>query len=631
MTVLHTSSRIRNTHPLARVVLVGHVDHGKSTLIGRLLHETGSLPEGKLDMLKAISARRGMRFEWSFLLDSLQTERDQGITIDTSQIRLRTAARDILLIDAPGHFEFVRNMVTGAAQANAALILIDATEGVREQTRRHGYLLHLLGIRQIAVAVNKMDRIGFDEERFRALEAQIREALSALGLAPQAIVPISAREGDGVARRTDAIAWYRGPTILDVLDGVAPEAAAVDKPLRLPVQAVYKFDDRRIVAGRIETGLLKVGDRVTVMPSGKTATVRSIESWPAADASSSREAASAGYSVGITLDQDIFVERGHVIAAAQPSKAARRLRARLFWLRSDPLREGAAVTVRIGTAEVRGRVTAIRDVADPGSLQPAKTAVLGQNNVAEVDIALLAPLAADTQEVNPHTSRLVIDVNGSIAAGGLVQWIDENAEGASRPANVVAVGSAISAAERAERLGHHGAVLWLTGLPGSGKSTLARAVERRVFEQGGAPVLLDGDTLRTGLNSDLGFTAAERAENVRRLAETAAHLARQGLIAIVAAVSPAAADRARARAIAGTSFFEVHVSTPREVCESRDPKGHYREARAGRIVGFTGLDGSYEPPSAPDLAIDTSRTALDTGVDEVARLLASAGILISRR
>jgi bifunctional enzyme CysN/CysC len=236
-----------------RIVIVGHVDHGKSTLIGRLLHETGSLPDGKLETLKAVSARRGMKFEWSFLLDALQTERDQGITIDTSQIHFRTAARDFVLIDAPGHAEFLRNMITGAAQADAALLIVDAAEGVRDQTRRHGYLLHLLGVRQVAVVINKMDRIGFDAERFREIEAEITAHLAGLGLTPTAVIPISARHGDGVARRTDAIAWHDGPTVLAALDAFAPARRATDLPLRFPVQAIYKFDDRRIVAGRVES------------------------------------------------------------------------------------------------------------------------------------------------------------------------------------------------------------------------------------------------------------------------------------------------------------------------------------------------------------------------------------------
>ena len=315
------SARIANARPLVRTVIVGHVDHGKSTLIGRLLHETGNIPDGKLDSIKAVSGRRGMPFEWSFLLDALQTERDQGITLDTSQIRFRTPSRDIVLIDAPGHAEFLRNMITGASQADAALLIIDAAEGVRDQTRRHGYLLHLLGIHQVAVVINKMDRVGFDEQRFHEIEAEIVSYLAGFGLTATAIIPISARNGDGVAQRTPSIAWHTGPTVLDVLDHFSPAKPLADLPLRIPVQAVYKFDDRRIIAGRIETGRVAVGDEIAFSPRGTTARIQSIEEWPVPDESRIPRRARAGQSVGLTLDRQIFVDRGDVISAAHmPSK-----------------------------------------------------------------------------------------------------------------------------------------------------------------------------------------------------------------------------------------------------------------------------------------------------------------------
>src|SRR3954466_5587459 len=293
--------RRADNRPLVRIVIVGHVDHGKSTLIGRLLHETGSLPVGKVESLKAFSERRGMPFEWSFLLDALQTERDQGITLDTSQIHFRTAARDIVLIDAPGHAEFLRNMITGASQADAALLLIDAAEGVRDQTRRHGYLLHLLGIHQVAVVINKMDRVDFSEQRFHEIEAEIVDHFSSLGVTATAIIPISARHGDGIAKRTPSIAWHTGPTVLEVLDRFAPARPAAELALRIPVQAVYKFDDRRIIAGRVETGRVAIGDEIVIMPRGKKARVQSIESWPVSDESRVPHEALTGQSVGVTL------------------------------------------------------------------------------------------------------------------------------------------------------------------------------------------------------------------------------------------------------------------------------------------------------------------------------------------
>jgi bifunctional enzyme CysN/CysC len=411
--------------PLVRVVIVGHVDHGKSTLIGRLLHETGGLPDGKLDTLKAVSARRGMAFEWSFLLDALQTERDQGITIDTSQIRLRTPTRDVVLIDAPGHAEFLRNMITGAAQADAALLMIDAGEGVRDQTRRHGYLLHLLGVSQVAVVINKMDRIDFDQRRFHAIETEITSHLTGLGLTPTSIIPISARNGDGVTRRTPPIAWHEGPTVLEALDAFAPARKRSELALRMPVQAVYKFDDRRIIAGRLESGRIAVDDDIVIMPAGKHARVRSIEAWPVPDGAPWPRAATAGQSVGITLDREIFLERGDVVSAvASPAIAGKRLRARVFWLHANPLAVGGKIVARIGTAETDGVITAIERAVDPGLLVSAGAQVIGENHVGEIAIELSQPLAADPYTVDTATGRIVLELDGRIAGGGLVLSVE---------------------------------------------------------------------------------------------------------------------------------------------------------------------------------------------------------------
>jgi bifunctional enzyme CysN/CysC len=597
--------------PLVRIVIVGHVDHGKSTLIGRLLHETGSLPDGKLESLKAVSARRGMPFEWSFLLDALQTERDQGITLDTSQIRFRTPSRDFVLIDAPGHAEFLRNMITGAAQADAALLIVDAAEGVRDQTRRHGYLLHLLGVRQVAVVINKMDRVNFDEQRFRDIEAEISTHLVNLGLAPVAVVPISARDGDGVARRTDPIAWYGGPTVVETLDSFTPARQADELALRLPVQAVYKFDDRRIIAGRVETGRIAVGDEIVVMPSGRTARVRSIESWPVPDAAQAARTAGPGQSIGITLDSEIFLDRGDVVStAAVRPKAAQHLRARVFWLHEEPLAVGASINVRIGTAEARGTIAAIEKAVDPGQLSSTEAKAVAQNHVGEIDITLSRPLAVDPYAVNSRTGRIVLDMKGRISGGGLVLSLDgppplhAPASGGPRRSQSVPTKSAVSAQEQAARFGHAGAIIWLTGPQGSGKSKLARAFERRLFERGGAPTVLEARALQSGLNADLADTPVDRAETLRRTAEVAAHLARNGFIAIVAAVSPSEAGRVQARQIGGKCFYEVHVDA-------------------------AGGDALYEPPPAPDLKLDTHRHDLESNALQIEQLLETAGVIHS--
>ena len=428
------ATRASEGRPLVRVVFVGHVDHGKSTLIGRLLHETGSVPDGKLDRISAVSARRGLPFEWSFLLDALQTERDQGITLDTSQIRLRTATRDIVLIDAPGHAELLRNMVTGAAQADAALLVVDASEGVRDQTRRHIHLLHLLGISQVAVVVNKMDRIDFSRERFTAIETEIAGELAKLGVTAAAILPIAARHGDGVAQKTAALAWHAGPTVLELLDRFAPATAPADLALRIPVQAVYKFDEQRIVAGRIASGRLAVGDDIVVMPRGTRARVQSIEAWPSSPDAPAPQAASAGRSTGLTLDRQIVVERGDLITAPQASAtAARRLRARVFWLHQEPLQVGASLGVRVGTAERRGKIVSIADVIDPGALLPSAPQAIARNHIGEIELELAEAVAADLHDRNSRTGRLVLDVAGRIAGGGIILALDDDrGRGAAR-------------------------------------------------------------------------------------------------------------------------------------------------------------------------------------------------------
>jgi phosphoadenylyl-sulfate reductase (thioredoxin) len=465
------SPELRSVSPeaarkLVRVVIVGHVDHGKSTLIGRLLHEAGALPDGKLDALKAMSARRGMRFEWSFLLDALQVERDQGITIDTSQIRLRTPSRDIVLIDAPGHAEFLRNMITGAAQADAAVLIVDATEGVRDQTRRHGYLLHLLGVRQVTVVINKMDRVGFDAAKFDEIRAEITAHLTSLGLTPAAVIPISARNGDGVARHTPSTAWYRGPTVLAALDAFSPAPKPHDLALRLPVQAIYKFDDRRIIAGRVESGYIRVGDDILILPNRKSARVRSIEAWPAPDAVQAPRIATAGQSIGVTLDREIFVERGDVVCLTDsPASSAKRLRARVFWLHARPLAVGGQITVRIGTAAAEGVVNAIEDAIDPGLLASDGAEVIGENHVGEIEIELSRPLAADPYTVDPNTGRVVLELEQRIAGGGLVLSVQgsiaatERARAAGSDANeltakAAALAQAFAGLSPAERITH---------------------------------------------------------------------------------------------------------------------------------------------------------------------------------
>ena len=411
------------------------------TLIGRLLAETGSLPDGKLEQLKAVSARRGMPFELSFLLDALQTERDQGITIDTSQIRFRTPARDFVLIDAPGHTEFLRNMITGASQAHAAVLIVDAAEGVREQTLRHGYLPASArrapgrGRRQ-QDGPRRLRRRPVPRHRRRDQRPPRRLRGQAHRGDPDFRAPRRRRRRPHRGDRRGCL----GLTVIEALDQFLPAQPATALPLRLPVQAVYKFDDRRIVAGRIESGMIAVGDEIAVAPSGKRARVRSIEAWPAADASGGTAAASAGRSVGITLDRELFIGRGDVIAAAAArAPTAQRLEARIFWLHDEPLAAGAIVTVRVGTAEGRGTIVAIENSVDPGEVAAAHAETVGQNHVGDIEIALAAPLAVDLYEDNPRTGRVVLDHGGRIAGGGLVLSLPGDANKTDAPAEAVAL------------------------------------------------------------------------------------------------------------------------------------------------------------------------------------------------
>jgi bifunctional enzyme CysN/CysC len=588
------------------IVIVGHVDHGKSTLVGRLLHDTDSLPAGKLEQIKAVSEKRGLGFEWSFLLDALQVERDQGITVDTTQIWFTTSARRYVIIDAPGHKEFLKNMVTGAAQADAAILVVDAAQGLAEQTKRHAYLLHLLGIRQVAVAINKIDLIDNDAARFHAVAEAVRGYLADIGIEVAALVPVSARQGDNIAQRSAATAWYRGPTLIDALDAFTPRALALEQPLRLPVQDLYRIGERRVVVGRIESGRLKVGDRVRFAPMGREATVASLEAWrgPAATNAPSTEAI-AGDSVAFTLDEDVFVERGAVISLPdQKPREANRITARLFWLDREPLRQGDRLTLKIGTAEREVEVEAITESLDVESLDARPANEIERNGVARVVLRSRRPLALDLYDELPRTGRGVL-IRGPQIAGGLVI---EQAQSVTN--NIVAVSQSVTAADRARANGHRGGVAWLTGLSGAGKSTLAMAAQRELFNRGRQVVVLDGDNLRHGLNRDLGFSAADRLENIRRIAEVAKLMANAGQIVIVSAISPLKRHRDLARSIIGADFHEIHVHADLATCESRDPKGLYERARAGKIAEFTGISAPYEIPAQPALAIDTATLPL---------------------
>jgi len=604
------------------IVIVGHVDHGKSTLVGRLFHDTGSLPEGRYEAIKEMCARRRIPFEWAFLTDALQGERDQGVTIDTAHIWFRTAKRDYVLIDAPGHKEFLRNMVTGAAQADAALLLIDAAEGVREQSRRHGYLLHLLGIDQVIVVINKIDRINHDRTQVAAIEAEYNAYLSELGVVPRFVIPISARDGDNVVERSTHTRWYDGPSVVEALDHFEPATSPAGLPLRLPVQDVYKFDDRRIVAGRIEAGVVRPGDEILFSPSNKTAHVASLETWQATPPLEAR----AGESVGLTLDDQLFVERGEVISHRdRPPVESDVVRARLFWLAATDLRTGDRLGLKLNTTEASVTVQSIETVIDATSLAESTGDAVGQNAVADVVLRADRLLALDSYGDNRTTGRFVLVRDYQIVGGGTLNmegYPDQRAMVSVKATNLTAVGDAVGADERARRNRHRGGVIWFTGLSGAGKSTIAQAVDQALFARGYQVYVLDGDNVRGGLNANLGFSPEDRAENIRRVGEAAALFADAGMLVITAFISPYRADRDRARAaaerlIGARGFQEIFIDADLATCEARDPKGLYRRARTGEIAEFTGVSAPYEPPDRPDLVVNTAEQSVEVCVDAI--------------
>jgi len=595
--------------PRLRIVFVGHVDHGKSTLIGRILTETGSLPEGKIERLRDACAAQGQPFEYAFVLDALSEEQEQNITIDTTQIQFRSAGRGYVIIDAPGHQEFLKNMITGAASADAGVVVIAADEGVREQSRRHGQLLSLLGLREVIVAVNKMDRAGFAEERFREIEREYGVFLQGLGLTADAFVPLSASSGENVVTAgRSAMPWFSGPTLLEALDKLnGTGSAAAELPLRFPIQDVYRLDNRRIFAGRIESGTMRIGDQLVFSPHNKTARVATIERWAAPAA----ESACAGESIGITLSDHIFVERGHVASHETDAPVeSNRVRAKVFWIGREPLAVRAAYRLKLVTQDVECQVVTVTNVIDAATLDSAAgdRSELLANEVAEVILQTRAPLVFDNHDRIPSLGRFVLADEGQLVGGGIIAGAVYTTRKRIKSENIFWSESHITAARRAARNGHRGAVVWLTGLSGSGKSTIAAALEKELFQRSMQTYVLDGDNLRHGLNSNLGFTPEDRAENIRRVSEVAKLMADAGTVVITSFISPYRIDRRLARQIAlqgGAEFVEIFVNAPLAVCEERDPKGLYEKARSGLLKGFTGIDAPYEPPEDPEIVVHT--------------------------
>ncbi len=585
------------------MVVVGHVDHGKSTLLGRLLFETGCLPEGKIDSIKKMINRRSTDFEWSYVMDAFKAEREQGITIDTTQIELRTGERDYLLIDAPGHEEFLKNMVTGAASATAALLVVDVVEGVRDQTQRHAYLLKLLGVQEVVVIVNKMDLVAHAKNNFMEVAKQIRSYLDELNINTQVIIPVVARDGDNLVIHSQKMPWYEGPTVVEALKALPKASLLIDEPLRLPVQDIYHFDSRRIVVGRIESGRLKIGDEVCFSPTGKVAVITSFEKWNV----SQQISASAGESVAFTLDRELFIERGQIIHSTNAPHVTHDLLVRLIWFSRTPLELGSKLQVKFMTSIHQVSIASIKAVIDLKTLTSSLAERVQQNTIAEVVLHSRTPFAVDSVDELAPTARGVLFDSFNVVGGCVALAFS----GMSASRNIYPTGHRISVEQRVLVNGHKSGVLWLTGLSGSGKSTLAMALEQELFKRGWQAYVLDGDNVRDRLNSDLGFSPNDRSENIRRVAEVARLLADSGSIVITAFISPYAIDRERAREIAPGAFHEIYVKAAVEICEGRDPKGLYAKARRGEISEFTGIDAPYEVPRQANLVVNTENKSVE--------------------
>ena len=512
-------------HETMNVVIVGHVDHGKSTLVGRLLTDTGTLGDGKLDKIRAVCKQQGKVFEYAFLLDALEEEQGQGITIDSARVFFRTARRDYIIIDAPGHIEVLKNMVSGAARAEAAVLLIDAKEGVRENSRRHGYLLSMLGIKQIVVAVNKIDLLGYRRDAFEAIVAEYRAFLGEVGIEPTHFVPISAREGDFVAARTPNLSWFDGPTILEAMDGFGKKQSSDKQPLRMPVQDVYKFnergDDRRIIAGRVESGTLRVGDRVMFSPSYKTTTVESVQTF----AAPVPDSVAAGRATGITLTEQIYVSRGEIMSHLdQPPEVSTKLRVNLFWLGKRPMLPGKRYKLKLTTAETEVTIDEIHRVLDASDLSTsmAKQQV-DRHDVADLVLRTRHQLAFDTASENEATGRFVIVDEYDIAGGGIVRESVADEAAGRRLENRIrgtewARGD-ITTEQRAEINGHPPSMVMFTGDAHTGKHEVARALESALVRTGHHAYLLDGKNVVLGVDADIAFDDID--ELVRRFGEVA--------------------------------------------------------------------------------------------------------------
>ncbi len=609
---------------LLRFLTCGSVDDGKSTLIGRLLYETSQIPDDQMTALVADSRHCGTTgdaADLALLVDGLQAEREQGITIDVAYRFFTTRHRRLIVADTPGHEQYTRNMATGASTADLAVILVDARKGIVTQTRRHAFIVAVMGIRHIVLAVNKMDLASWSEARFCDIAGAFEAFATDIGIAKVTAIPLSALTGDNVARESAAMPWFTGPTLVGCLDTTEIPRSSATTEFRFPVQWVNRpHAGFRGYTGTVRGGSVRVGAAVTVLPSGRRSTVERIVTYDG-----DLQEAVTGDAVTLTLADEIDVVRGDVIADAEkPPSVADQLAARVIWMHHEAMLPGRRYLMRVGTAEAVATITELRYRIDIGTMAHEAAKTLELNEIGLCNLSLDRPIVFDPYEENRDTGGFILidrATNATVGAG-MIRFA------LRRATNIAWQPMTIDRAARAAIKGQQPCVIWFTGLSGAGKSTIADRVEQRLNAMGRHTYVLDGDNVRHGLNRDLGFTAADRVENIRRVAEVARLFTDAGLIVLVSFISPFRSERQMARELMGEGeFFEIFVDAPLDLCERRDPKGLYRKARAGELPNFTGIDSPYEPPEQPDLVIPTATIDPDEAAERVMALLARHGRL----
>jgi bifunctional enzyme CysN/CysC len=610
---------------LLRFITCGSVDDGKSTLIGHLLYQSKMLFDDQLAAIESDSRKWGTQggdIDFALLVDGLAAEREQGITIDVAYRFFSTDKRKFIVADTPGHEQYTRNMVTGASTADVAIILIDARRGVLTQTRRHSYLVSLLGIRKVVLAINKMDLENYSQERFNEIDAQYREFAAQIGLLDITSIPLSALRGDNMTEPSAATPWYNGPTLMHFLETCElDETHLQTQPFRMAVQWVNRPDlDFRGFCGMVGSGQVRPGDRIRVQPSGKESVVARL-----VDLHGDKAVAVAGQTVTLTLADEIDISRGDVISAAQsPAETADQFECNLVWMAEAPMLPGRPYRMKIGTSLVNATITTLKYKVNVNTLEHLAATELGLNEIALCNISLDRPVPFEAYEKSRELGGFIlIDrlTNHTVAAGMLKFAL-------RRSQNIHQQHVEITAQARAAQKGQRPALLWFTGLSGAGKSTIANLVEKRLFALGRHSYLLDGDNVRHGLNRDLGFTDADRVENIRRVTEVAKLMTDAGLIVLSAFISPFRAEREQARTLLGAeNFVEIYVNAPLDIAEGRDVKGLYKKARSGQLKNFTGIDSPYEAPESPAVHLHTEAESAQQSADRVIDYLQQQGFI----